>query len=274
MRLRAANDLLVSATSSDTAQVQKALQIESVPRIRTVLKSVLTRLSRLHPDRPPDVAVSATRHAGSEAILQSLSGMIEHELSAATGWIEYTASKAIDNYDETEVRRAIEALKRRVRGLVAITQANQVPRMLRVSLSETIASSIPPEFPASAGVVDGEHIADSIVTDPNLLALVLINALQNAYESAAVTANKHAVVHISHGVSDVDFWISISNPYVGAPFSIEDVEATGVSSKSDHRGLGLRVILTASAALGYDVVLIGTGQVASFRLRGPRSHHA
>lgn len=273
-RLFAANLLLTTGQASDRGRIQDALLSESVPRIRAVLQAALAALDR----SPGEAGTVDDRNVSGapdlQAVLQNLSGMIQHELSAATGWIEYTASKALLNYEETEVKRAIGALKQRVNGLVAIVQANKSPRMTSSSLAEVVANSIPPEFPASAGVFDGQSDDDQIVTDQDLLSLILINAMQNAYESAAQTGRAESLVHVTYGVSQTDFWISISNPYIGAPFSVEDVQATGVSSKHDHRGIGLRVMLTASSALGYDLGLMGTGQVADFRLRGPRIRHA
>lgn len=273
-RLLAANLLLTTGQASDRSRIQEALLSESVPRIRAVLQAALAALDR----SPGDDGKAAGRDVSGppdlQGVLQNLAGMIQHELSAATGWIEYTASKALVNYDETELKRAIGALKQRVSGLVAIVQANRSPRMTHSSLAEVVVNSVPPEFPSSAGVFDGQSGDDEIVTDQDLLSLILINAMQNAYESAAQTGRMGSVVHVTYGVSETDFWISISNPYVGAPFSIEDVQATGVSTKSDHRGIGLRVMLTASSALGYDLGLMGTGQVADFRLRGRRIRHA
>jgi hypothetical protein len=270
-RLLAAQELLRDDSSRDVSVILSALNAENVPRIRTVLRSALARARAEGVLRVTDGVTCPGEEQRATTRLQTLSGMIEHELAAAIGWIDYSASRELVEYETSETKAALLGLQRRVEGLVAITAANRTPRRSRVALSEVVLSSIPPEYPESASRVVDEPGGDDIVTDVALLLLILFNALRNAYESAARTGDEQALVTISLGVNTENFWVAISNPYVGAPFVVEDVRATGVTSKTDHRGMGVQVMLTAAAALQYEIELTGTGQVASFRLRGSRA---
>jgi len=206
------------------------------------------------------------------AILQELGGIIRHELGPPIGWIRYAATSEISDYESSETKSHIEALRRRVDGLASLAAAHRLPQRVRMSLGELLEESVPADVSPGLFSMDiPDDIDDGIETDPGLFTVLLSNAMQNAVDAGREPDETEAVV-VAVGLSVEEFWIRISNHFSGASFEFADVAASGVSTKTDHRGLGLRIMKLAAERLGYQIDLSGAGEVATFFVRGKRRY--
>lgn len=248
----------------------EAIAREQVPRIKSVLVAALRNTQR---GGSPEVAVSQRDSSTSDVleVLQDLGSIIRHELLPAIGWLRFAADGEIEEFGTSETNNMIQALRRRIDGVVALAEAQRLPVMTSSSLSELLAACVPPNVPVGlfsfAEVEDGE---DLIETDPGLFMLIGANALQNAVDAVLGLPPGEGQIFVAVGVSEKDFWLTISNSFAGASFDLNHVAASGVTSKSGHRGLGVRVMRLAAGRLGYRLDLVAAGGVATLSLRGRR----
>lgn len=250
----------------------EALSRESVPRIRGVLALALNsiraasskgRLDKVPAQSQPESYVANT--------LNDLAGMIRHEMQPAIGWVRLAAQREISDFQGSATNRAMEALRRRVDGLVNLAAAQRLPTRKIVSLTESVTGCLSDEYPSSMFKLEtSDQPSDDISTDPGLLSLILTNALQNAADAARDLPEGQTPVLISVSCNDSRFWITISNRFNGASFNFSSVSASGRTSKHGHRGLGTQVIQLAANRLGYEFELNATGGTATFSLRGNR----
>src|SRR4051812_23556898 len=74
----------------------------------------------------------------------------------------------------------------------------------------------------------------NIQTDIGLFEMLLANAYQNAID-AALEVEDAAPISISWSEVGGRFWIRVSNAFSGSQFDIQDVQATGISTKTGHQ---------------------------------------
>lgn len=254
----------------------KALASERVPQIRQRLTELL-RASR----DSPGTASADRRHQGTGApgqdvdvrqVLDDLAGMIAHELNPAIGWVRHAANREIEDFPASSTNSMIEALRRRVDGLAKIASANRVPVLRPVPLHELLSSQVGlASLGGSVSFDSPEAGDDTIVTDSGLFSLILENAIQSAVDATRDAPPDDRSVLISSAVTDRDFWVKVSNRFVGAGFEYSAVSATGRTSKANHRGLGTRVMEVAASRLGYRLDVRAAGGVATFTLYGARN---
>ncbi|MBF9316380.1 GHKL domain-containing protein [Mycobacteroides chelonae] len=238
---------------------------EGVPRIRRAITMALNNIDSARvADAPADV-----QEIGSEiaVILNELSGIIRHEMQPAIGWVRYSASRELSDFESSATNRAIEALRKRVDGLSSLAAAHRLPTKQIVSLSEAISESLSDEYPSSMFKVESDYSNDEIYTDPGLLSLILNNAIHNAIEASH---GLNEGILITTNVTPDSFWITVRNRFLGTTFEYSRVSATGRTSKSGHRGLGTTIIELCARRLGYQFDLQASGGTATFSLRGKR----
>lgn len=268
-RARAAQWFLANSTEQHAAVLTRAIETEVVPSIRQLLTTTAVRRKRpTGRDTPSVGGVYNGTERIDEEILDGLSGLIRHETEPVIGWLRRSAAREIgDAFEASETSRNIDLLRRRILGLEALAAAHRVPRWTRSSLSSLVASCRPPEMSADTAV-EQMRSDDLIDTDPGLFSIIISNALQNAYEAAA--EEEEGAVWFETGVTDRDFWISITNRFHGQSFEFEYVAHTGASSKASHKGLGLSAMALAADRLGYSLALTANGGNAFFSIRGGR----
>lgn len=272
-RMRAAQWLLQARgldAESDRLLVQ-AISAEQVPRIKSVLSAALA--AHRAGSRPPDQAALGggdPEVASLLQVLQDLGGIVRHELQPAIGWLRFGAHAEIPDFETSETHKLIEALRRRVDGVVALAEAHRLPVFQPTSLGELLAACVPPDVPKNLFSIETGDELDVVYTDRGLFTLIVANAFQNAVDAVLGMPKGDGQVFVAVGLSERDFWLTISNAFAGASFELQNVVASGVTSKLDHRGLGARVMRLAAARLNYDLDLKAAGGVATFSLRGRR----
>lgn len=279
VRMSAALNMHRNPSLADREAIEAAIRREPVSRIRDALEAILALIEGSA--APVKTGSASGQGQGAhtpdlEPVPDDFSGIIEHELSSAIGWIDYTAHhelSACNGYEGSETATAVRVLQKRVEGLVALATVQRLPVLTTESLQEVLLESVPPHFPGSLLHFDvdldaGGH--DQVDTDRGLMCLILVNALKNAAEATLMTEPDSSGISMSYSTTDENFSITISNSHSGAPFSLNDVAATGYSTKPGSRGLGVHVMRLAAARLGYDLRLQGTGGVVTLTLKGLR----
>jgi hypothetical protein len=273
-RALAAEWLRVHATSDHIVLIVGALERESVPTIRRTLAEALKRARSTGPESQ---RLSSPSDAGDElsrlvTVLDDLAGIIRHETDPAIGWLRRAAAREIPNFEESETNARIETLRQRIMGLETLTAAYRDPRWSRVTLTDVVHECMPPDLAPERVRLEGSNREDEIDSDRGLLTLIVANALKNASEAAAEMPASQVGVLVETGLSQSDFWLSITNRFHGESFDFDDVVHTGASNKPAHKGLGLSAMRIAAERLDYVLSLSASGGTAFFSLRGPRFH--
>ncbi|WP_162239817.1 GHKL domain-containing protein [Arthrobacter sp. Leaf137] len=268
-RARAAIWLKQNPNEVSTKELMKALQVETVPRIRQSLNAVLqarqnSNSSTLRKD------TIANPPSGSPATRLDLAGTLRHELAPAIGWLRLAADKEIADFTNSETNAAIKKLQRRIDGLVTLIKQDDKPTQRRVGLFDLLVANWPEEKVLPTWAPDSDPAGQEIETDDSLLSLVLSNAYQNALE-AAKEAGRPSSVDVSWGFTNDRFWIRISNAFAGNSFTLQDVLHVGATSKPAHQGQGLALMSLATSLLGLAFNVEGRSGLATVSISGRRS---
>lgn len=265
-RARAVNWLKQNPHDIATRDLMRALQVETVPRVRKTLDDVL----KARQTRPPGgvkAEPSSVTATEIEPNRVDLAGLIRHELSPAIGWIRLAADKEIPNFGGSETNSAIKKLQRRIDGLVTLIKEADGINSRRICLLDALMESWPE--PASRPIFSPPHDPTDveIETDDSLFTLLLSNAYQNAIE-ASKERDGYATVNVVWGTTHERFWVRISNPFVGSSFSSEQVHRVGLTSKAAHQGQGVNLMRSAARRLGIVFHIEGQSGIATLTLTG------
>lgn len=257
----------------------RALQTETVPRLRSMLLQVLeqrqrssgaTKIQRPDAALPPEDRLSGpTTQLASEQV--DMAALIRHELSPAVGWIRLAADREIPNFGTSDTNEAVRKLQRRIDGLVAMIKAGEELNFRPVTIPNVLLDNWPdtrttPNIEPPLGYQNID-----IITDEGLFALLLSNVYQNAID-ASVDLVGEPRVHITWGYTERNYWVRITNPFGGDRFTLRDVVAVGNSSKASHQGQGLSLIQSVAARLRIAITLEGQSGIASFSMSGTRQN--
>lgn len=266
-RLRAAAWIKANPEVVDARVLIRAMQRESVPQIRQVFNDVLatreTLTAAMATDRPKD-GVSPSR-----GDIPELARLIRHELSPPIGWIRKAANREVTDFSRSATSDAVNRLERRIDALIALIRAGSDLELVECDLESALRECWPdtatePRFVPSPDL--GEHKA-LVVTDVGLFEILLANVYQNAID-ASMETDEERPIEVNWSVVGERFWVRVSNPFAGTQFDVQDVETTGISTKSGHQGIGMALIKTATEKLGYGFRIAGRSGVATFTLTG------
>lgn len=272
-RSAGAHWFLLRAEDEHRNLLLQALTAESVPRIRRLLQLCLQKLDSSGPiiEQLGKDGLPIAGGLTAEAVLNNLASLIRHETEPAIGWVRRAANREVRNFPASATNRAIEALRTRIDGLTLMAQAERQPRRVQSDLATLVLESAAPDLPSGMFAMQTSDEPSVVLeTDPALFGLLVGNALRNASDATATVSDNAPSVLISFGADAQQFWLTISNRFVGHAFSLLDVAAAGLSTKGKQRGLGVVTMLTAAERLGYTVGLSGSEGVAVFTLRGAR----
>ncbi|MFT4468528.1 GHKL domain-containing protein [Arthrobacter sulfonylureivorans] len=246
----------------------KALENETVPIVEKRLRKLLNVRPKNAPVREPlRVEESSEIHELHE-LLENASSIIRHETEPVIGLLRSAASKEVIGFESSQTNTRIEILRRRIASVALLLQINRPIQYEEVHLPNFLAEIL--ETYSSESVRVGaftEYGRDRITTNPNLLRLVLDNALRNAVDASSEVGTS-AYATVSCEQTDVDFWIKISNPFSGDKLERSDVIDLGRSSKGSARGTGMSLIDIALRRMDYDWNLVGRSGIAHFTIWG------
>ena len=268
-RAWAALELKGDPLKIDRPFLLKAIQVETVPRIRETLNEVLELRQRfgVRRDSKKNAVESARAPVETEPTFPDIGRTIHHELEPAIGRIRSAANKEIPSFGASKTGRAIVKLVRRVEGLVALFKTRQELENQELDLGELVISSWPDPDGRPALSGSAEVGSMPIHTDEMLFCLLLTNAFQNALDAAS-EIGKTNEVRADWGLAGDRFWVTITNPFDGLRLDAFTVEGTGATTKMDHQGHGLSLMKVAAELLALTFELRGDSGIATFALAG------
>ncbi|MEQ4567469.1 GHKL domain-containing protein [Paenarthrobacter sp. CAP02] len=264
-RAKVANWLQQHPYEIPTPDLMRALQFETVPQIRRALNNVLEARQRRREDSKPSKPESSMMPVVEPSL--DIAALIRHELSPAIGWIRLAGDKEIGEFEKSETDRAVKKLQRRIDGLIALIKQAGDLNLQRICLVDALVECWPD--PASRPRVRPEidPQRNEISTDSSLFTLLMSNIYQNAIDASRESEGSPSV-DVSWGVTSERFWVRISNPFVGAKFTLADILQVGVSTKAAHQGHGVALIVTVASRLDLDFDIFGSSGLAAATLSG------
>lgn len=270
-RSQAAQWLAQHPADIDASRLMQALETEPVEAVKRLLRHALRSINertRAAEAGPEAAAESPASKDTTREILENLAGLIQHETEPAIGWLRRAASTEIKEFEASETNRQIEILRQRLEALSTLATAHQEPVWSPNSLAVLVRDCMPATEVDQQIASQTYAASDIIYTDARLFGIIVGNALRNAFEASEKVDD--ASVLVETGVSDLQFWISITNRFSGESFDFDHVALSGASTKSSHKGLGLSAMRIAAARIGYQIDLVAHGGTAIFSMRGKR----
>lgn len=275
-RLEAARCLQFWAVPADIPALRAAAQQETVAWIGRALALALTRLG----DRKV-VRVESTDFAQSDgevsrdvqAVARSrIARTLVHELEPLVGAVQYYASREIHEYERSRTAKHVERLGRLLRAIDALGKVAGAPKLQTVDLG-TLAARVVEAHQLAFDVqiqVEGPSTV-SLRTDPNLLELILGNALKNACEAVRRDGRLNPTVTVVYGDSDRDAWVAVLDNGAGLPPGATDrLFEVGTSTKDGHLGMGLALTHEAAETLGGSIQLTSDLRGTRFEITVPK----
>jgi len=266
MRLKAATWAKSHPNDVSVTILMRSLQKEPVNQIRQIFNDVLA--TRQTAQLQTDVGASSAAVAAQVAIPE-LARLIRHELSPPIGWIRRAGNREIEDFPRSSTNDALNRLERRVDAIIALIKSDSALDLVTVSLESLLRDSWP-DFTKSATFSPAQELLGrqpDIETDVGLFELILSNAYQNAIDASNELTDPPPI-SVSWSEVGGRFWIRISNGFSGNQFDIQDVQATGISTKVGHQGIGISLIKTATSRLKYGFRVTGQSGLATFTLTG------
>lgn len=267
-RLRCAAWIKVNPDRVSTQTLMRAMQRETVPQIRQLFNDALIQREAVRANsntKAPDGVPP------NYSPVPELARLIRHELSPAIGWIKRAANREIVNFQRSATIDALNRLERRIDSLVSLIRADSVLEFDDCNL-ETLLRQCWPDFAADVLFTPADDLLGKparIRTDVGLFEVLLANAYQNAIDASSESSDQREI-SVTWSVVGDRFWVRITNSFNGTQFDIQDVETTGISTKSGHQGIGIALIKTAADRLGYGFRVAGRSGIATFTLTGAR----
>ena len=262
-RLKAARFLARNAHAGDLAMLRGARQVETVSYVKTSLDLAIGRLSNLPTAAQPDpadefdVPEEIKRQIRGQAV-EWIAGLLLHEISPSIGLIKRSASREIQDYENSKTKRYLESVQRIFDAIELLKNAAAVPKPEQFDLAELLSDIVAAEAPDGSGI-DVSLLGPKplmIMSDRALVRLVVCNGVRNALEAVAAPnpADPHPIV-ITWGETDVDYWVAVLDRGMGIVGPVESAFEIGKSTKQGHSGFGLAVARQAIETLGGTVVL-------------------
>ena len=266
-RLKAASWMKRNPDVVPVGTLMRVMQREPVPQIRQVFNDVLKIRETM--SQNTTALADASGVQGQATAIPELARLIRHELSPPIGWIRRAGNKEVPDFRRSRTSDAISRLERRIDALISLIKSEEALDSVDCDLETLLRDSWPDPFsePTFRENEDSSGTGRALVTDPGLLEMLLANVYQNAID-ASIEVPEAKPVDIAWAVVGERFWVRVSNQFAGTQFEIDDVEATGISTKSGHQGIGIALIKTAASRLNLGFQITGRSGIATFTLTG------
>jgi signal transduction histidine kinase len=254
-RLASARFLAVNARESHLEHLRQVLVNESVAYVRNALERAIERAEGSVPEHRTLIAQKAddvlTKELYAEAIL-SVTSQIIHELDPLVGVLRLRMEADWDGFGSSESDAALGRLEEALEGLRELNSVSRVPRLVPLRLNELLPS-VAREFDGgerSVSVAGPELVVES---SPNLITVIVRNALRNAIEASNEVSTNDPV--LTWGSAGDEFFVVVLDSGLGPPTGSESAFVLGRSTKRGHLGVGLAIAQQAALTLGGDLHL-------------------
>lgn len=273
-RLRAARHFQYSAARGDRALLFKALHSEKIHWIRNSLREAISRTEAPSVDKLntklDESRDEITKDAYSKAI-ESVSGILLHEVSSVVGTVDIHCSLEIKNYSLSKAKESIDRLKSLLEAIRRLKKAVAIPEPTEFDLSNLVAMIAREE----AGSNSGEMIRFAgprpfmTTTDREVLSIAVANGLRNALEASKSNEDRQEPeVIVNWGRSRGEVFLVILDSGTGLPENTAMMAEIGQTTKIGHLGFGLATTLQAMQSLKGSMLLVnGNPLGAVFELR-------
>jgi signal transduction histidine kinase len=185
-----------------------------------------------------------------------ITGVLLHEIGSKLGLVAHSASREIDNYQNSRTKRHIRNFQGIFEAIEQLRSATSSPKIEQFDLAELIEEVAHLEKDSVNVELAFHGMRPEIVfTDKNLVRLALCNGVRNAIEACSSFSFKTnyesfiSRVTISWGVTDIDCWISIIDNGPGLGSSSASLFEIGKTTKHGHPGFGLTIAREAIQTL-------------------------
>jgi signal transduction histidine kinase len=226
---------------------------------------------------PARVAIDSTEtdDATSDVYSQALEEVTDrlvHELEPLLGAVTVHAEREVPKFMTSRTRTSITRLQSMLQAIEVLGQTAAAPAIREFDLSALVVQS---SASAQAGSIRIELAGPSqqiVASDPNLVTVILENALRNAIEASQPGDDFDGAdnITISWGETDIDYWLVVLDSGRGLPTETRSVFEIGTTNKRGHLGMGLALARQASQTLQGKVKLESRGRGCAFEFRWPK----
>ncbi|KAB0526893.1 ATP-binding protein [Pseudomonas brassicacearum] len=263
-RFEAVRTLESLALSSDVAYLLKAKSKETDFYVNKRLQMLIEKISREPASQPNEeeeykIPFELQLKIKSEAI-EWVSGLLLHEIGSKLGLLAGAIEHEVPNYQDSTAKRRIESLQDTFDGIEQLKKATSTPRPVEMDLANFIDELVSLEtenFEIDHYLLGRKPLV--IFCDRSLLTLALCNGVKNAIEASILVADhRRPVITLSWGITDRDYWITVTDSGPGVLESAGSFKL-GESSKPGHLGFGLGIAKQAMETLRGSVSLQNSG---------------
>lgn len=245
-RIRAARRFAKESHPDCATQLRIAYQKEDIPWVKTAIHAALAKNEKTG----PQVTVPPLRHDDlqvediqSQAINESI-GQVLHELEPAIGRLRVVAREATEDFEDSQLYCEFEKLDELIETFEKWRAVEQKPQpkncsvkdLLRDVMSDVVLAA---DHEYDVHLVEAGELA--ITTDPQLLRIIISNALRNAVESSQLVKQRRPVT-LSYGKTDTGIWISVVDLGIGLSKARQNFTKAHISTKPGHKGMGLAIV--------------------------------
>lgn len=278
VRIRAARRLVKEKHGECLDALRIAYQTEEIPWVKNAFSQALSayeeeRQSGSSEHRDQEFGEDDIPFIESQAISDSI-GQVLHELEPAIGQLRVVAREVVASFDGSALKHEFEKLDELLETFENWRTVEQRPTPRTVKVREVINEVTSEVDIWSDSAIDLQVLTTEeieIVTDLQLLRIIVSNALRNAVEATIAIGNGHPVT-VSYGLTNTSFWISINDRGIGLPPNQSSFLKSTTSTKPGHRGMGLAIVDKAVQAIkGNWDLKNGPAGGAEFYLEIPKS---
>lgn len=261
-RLRAARVLASLATATDLQALHKARAREGAAPVQRLLASAIRRVQHDIDDAKVDEVESLPpplmRQVQAKAVLE-VARTVLHEIEPIVGAIVLTAKREFPNFEQSDTKRQIERLDRRLEALGNFRIAATTPKLTQFALGRWIKELVAQEGFDKRALISYIGTDDLIVEGGTThIELALCNGLKNAVEAIEAFPARgpdQPRIIISWDSTDVECWITVKDDGPGLSDAAAEDLPLGRSTKADGGGTGLMIAKQAMESLDGSISL-------------------
>lgn len=251
-RLRGARFFGLNMVPAALPKLKNALQNERVGYVRTALEIAIKRCELAHqgPIKSPDEGNADQGQADLRAVnahaIEWVAGTLLHDLEPKIGKLQMAAEQEVPNFDGSQVKKQLEAIRRTFDGISDLRRAASSPRSEHFDLSMLINDILIEESEGKQANIFLQGQQPLLISsDPNLLTLAISNGLRNALEAVASKSDDERNIVIDWGETEIDRWVVILDDGAGLSGGAEAAFKIGATNKTGHSGFGLAIVRQA-----------------------------